>query len=116
MEPQQQGDKASATRGEENPVQEPTNGQADVEAVTREPRWVLLPGQVDPHRDCYKALAWTSGDPHPADDAPDEFGATPMSPAAAEDAKPGDPSPDAFKRYRTRYLEERERQKSKARQ
>ena len=76
----------------ENPVQERTNEQADV--------WVLLPG--------------TSGDPHPADDAPDEVGAEPMIPAAAEDAKPGDPSPDFFKRVMERRRLERERRKSKA--
>ena len=75
--------------GKENPVQEPTNEQADV--------WVLLPG--------------TSGVPHPADDAPDEFGATPMSPAAAGDAKPGESSPDAFEREMTRRRQKRERQK-----
>ena len=86
--------------GKENPVQEPTNEQADVE-----PRWVLLPGQVD-------LLAWTSGDPHRADDALDEVVARLMSLAAAEDAEPGESSPDAFERAKTRRREERKRQKS----
>ena len=93
MEPPQQGEpREEPSAGKKNPVQEPTNGQADV--------WVLLPG--------------TSGDPHPADDAPDEVGAEPMIPAAAEDAKPGDPSPDFFKRVMERRRLERERRKSKA--
>ena len=99
MEPPQQG----------KPREEPSAGMEN--SV-----WVLLPGQVGPDCDCVKALAWTSGGPHRAYDALDEVGAKPTSPAAAEGAKPGDPSPDAFKRYRTRYLEERKRQKSKARQ
>ena len=93
MEPPQQGEpRKEPSAGKKNPVQEPTNGQADV--------WVLLPG--------------TSGDPHPADDAPDEVGAEPMIPAAAEGAKRGDPSPDAFKRHMTRRQEERKRQNSTA--
>ena len=89
------------------PREEPSAGKEN-------PVWVLLPGQVGPDCDCDKALAWTSGGPHRAYDAPDEVGAEPMIPAAAEDAKPGDPSPDFFKRVMERRRLERERRKSKA--
>ena len=89
------------------PREEPSAGKEN-------PVWVLLPGQVGPDRGCDKALAWTSGGPHRAYDAPDEVGAEPMIPAAAEGAKRGDPSPDAFKRHMTRRQEERKRQNSTA--
>ena len=64
------------------------------------------------HYDYYEALAWTSGDPHRADRALDEVGAKPMSPAAAEDAEPGDSLPDAFERFMTRRQEKRKCEKS----
>ena len=71
------------------------------------------------HYDYYEALAWTSGDPHPADDELEEAVISPPAAAAEEeedpregvqvepDEEPRKSSPDAYQRVKRRWQQQK---------